>query len=120
MLRVNGREKIWLAIKRYLSAQRGCETWNHGKVVVVSSGVSLNAGKKLLVEARRLRLLAQQQFTGAIDIFNSCPYMVVLGKLQCGFGQVTVRDLPALQYAIAAPQQRGGPNAFREWPVIAH
>src|SRR6476620_2948726 len=120
MLRVNGREKIWLAIKRYLSAQRGCEAWNHGKVVVVSRGVSLNARKKSLVETCRLSLLAQEQLTAAVRAFNSRPHMVALGKLQCGFGQVTVPDLPALQYAIAAPQQRGGPNAFREWPVIAH
>ena len=74
--------------------------------MVVSRGVRLYTSKELFVEARRLGLLAEQQFAGAVRAFDSCPHMVALGKLQRRFRQVAISDLPALQCVIAAPQER--------------
>ena len=60
MLPVNRRKRIRLAIERHLCAQRGGKARDQGEVVVVSCGVSLDAGEELFVESRWLHLFPQQ------------------------------------------------------------
>src|SRR5882724_10160277 len=119
MLPVNGSKKLRFAIERNLRAQSGCETGDQWKVVIIAHGVSLYASEESFVEAWRFCLFPQQQFASAVRAFDSCPHVVVLGKLQRRFRQIAVRDPPALQYAIATPQQRGRPTTFRQWTVVA-
>src|SRR5689334_14339610 len=101
---VDRTQSLRLAIKADLPANRRGQVRDQRKLMVVTGGVSLYTGQGLFCKARRLRLFAQQQLTGAVQIFNTSPNTVTRGKLQRGFGQVAVEDLTRQQRPVSAPE----------------
>src|SRR5882672_9317366 len=97
---INRCERIRLAIKGDLPADGRGEIWDERKLMIVARGISLYARQGLFFKSKRLRLFAQQQLAGAIQVFNASPNTVARGKVQRGFGQIAVKDFAGWQHAV--------------------
>src|SRR5579864_6972437 len=106
MAAVNRAEKAGRVIERRLAAEGGGQSTDELKLVVVAQGVGLDAGEKAFVEARRFGRDSEQQFVGAVHVFNPPPEAFAIGKVQGGLGQVAVEVLDGGQDVIASPDER--------------
>lgn len=88
------------------------------EVAVVAKGVGLNSSGRLFVEPGRKGKLAEEQFVGAIEIFDAGPDTVASLEGKCGFKQVAIEDGGVLDGTGAAPQERVGPVPFSNWTVV--
>src|SRR5690242_16060186 len=100
-----------------LAADCSSEMRNKTKVMVVTCRVRLHAADDALAKINRFELIAEQQFIGAVRIFNAPPDVIAFGESPGGLGQVAVPN-QAFRAAIAAPNQRAGPIAARKWAVV--
>src|SRR6185312_15324636 len=117
MVAVYWRQERRCVIKRHLSADGGGKIAQQIKFVVVAEGIGLHAGQELLFKSTRLGIFAQQQFVGAIYVFNARPE-IVRREPQRSFSQITVEVFARLQRMIAPPQQRGGKVLAFTWPDV--
>src|SRR5215475_15616405 len=118
MLSVNRREEIRLAVKGNLPSESGSHPGNPMKVVIIAQGVSLHARQEALGKSRRLRLFAEQQLVGAIDILDPRPHSLNIGEAQSRFGKVAVEILAGRQEMISSPDERAGPITAAEGTVV--
>src|SRR5262249_36394076 len=79
---VQRRQEIRRAIERHLRAQGRGHAREEVKIVVVAKRVRLHAGQETLLKSRRLRLLAQEQFIGPVNVFQAAPDALIACKPQ--------------------------------------
>src|SRR5690242_19030501 len=79
------------AVPVHLSADSHGPCAEANDVAAITGGVGLHARIRFLMKAGGAAVAIQQQLVGAIHILEACPDVVLIEKVQSGFGEIAAQ-----------------------------
>src|SRR5512133_2310342 len=90
----------WRGIRRELCAHAGRQIWDQVEFTLVPGSVGLHPPDDILLKIRWFRLITEQQFVGAVDVFDASPKVIALGKTYRCLREVSVPYEPAREIPV--------------------